>query len=188
MKLDIQKNGWISFQQFVDVIRLIKLSHLFIPQTMLQINAAEALHELLPANRDSGGGRRDDDVNGDDHDLKSHPHLSQHLRLDILSMQTGLFAVADYSPTNLRAFRPIQRVEPFLFSSKPIWASVRWINLENPDSLNLRRLAIKYQFHPLAIDDALSSDLHMAKYEEFDDHSFLVRYMTHSHTILMPYV
>ncbi|ETV94487.1 hypothetical protein H310_11806 [Aphanomyces invadans] len=86
--------------------------------------------------------------------------------------------VVDYSPTNLHAVNPVTKLQSFMFSTKPQWAKVRWVHLagfKRADDLNLRRLAIKYQLHPLALEDCLNqNDKIRCKFEHYDDHSFLV--------------
>ncbi|ETV94490.1 hypothetical protein, variant [Aphanomyces invadans] len=86
--------------------------------------------------------------------------------------------VVDYSPTSLRVVDPVTKLQEFMLSSKPDWATVRWVHLagfHRADDLNLRRLAIKYQLHPLALEDCLNpNDKIRCKFEHYDDHSFLV--------------
>ncbi|RHY80563.1 hypothetical protein DYB37_003468 [Aphanomyces astaci] len=86
--------------------------------------------------------------------------------------------VVDYSPTHVHAIDPVRHLQGFMFSAKPDWASVRWVHLggfKRMDDLNVRRLAIKYQLHPLAVEDCLSADDKIrCKYEHYDDHSFLI--------------
>ncbi|KAF0696645.1 Aste57867_12626 [Aphanomyces stellatus] len=86
--------------------------------------------------------------------------------------------VVDYSPTSIHAVVPVTKLQSFMFSSKPTWANVRWVHLagfNKQDDLNLRRLAIKYQLHPLALDDCLNqNDKIHCKFDNYEDHSFMV--------------
>ncbi|RHY08048.1 hypothetical protein DYB36_002795 [Aphanomyces astaci] len=86
--------------------------------------------------------------------------------------------VVDYSPTNLHAVDPVTKLQSFMFSAKPQWAKVRWVHLagfQRTDDVNLRRLAIKYQLHPLALEDCLNqNDKIRCKFEHYEDHSFLI--------------
>jgi hypothetical protein len=80
----------------------------------------------------------------------------------------------EYSPDRMRAVYPIKYVEKFIYSKKPSWATVRWINLEGIDPLMIRRLAVRYRLHPLAVEDALDIDRERPKYEVYEEHSSLV--------------
>lgn len=65
----------------------------------------------------------------------------------------------------------VQDFERFLLHHRPSWSTVRWINvvgLEQPHIL--RALAEKYQLHPLALEDLLSSD-QRPKAEEYPESS-----------------
>ncbi|CAI5742523.1 unnamed protein product [Peronospora destructor] len=86
----------------------------------------------------------------------------------------------EYSPDRVRSAYPIERVERFMYSKRPNWASVRWINVEGIDSLMMRRLAVRYQLHPLAVEDTLEADLERPKYEHYDEHSSLILQTVHA--------
>ncbi|KAF0696640.1 Aste57867_12621 [Aphanomyces stellatus] len=90
---------------------------------------------------------------------------------------TALLRVVDYSPTTLHATSPVKKLMPFMFSATPAWAKVRWVHVagfKRTDDINLRRLAIKYQLHPLALEDCLNQDgVVRCKYEHYEDHKFL---------------
>lgn len=66
----------------------------------------------------------------------------------------------------------------FYFSPRPEWVMTRWINVacssKAPSILTMKRLAIKYVLHPLALEDALSSERHRPKVEVFSSHYFLI--------------
>ncbi|RQM22003.1 hypothetical protein B5M09_009198 [Aphanomyces astaci] len=104
------------------------------------------------------------------------PDVATPLQVDA---KRHVLRVVDYSPTSLRAVDPVTKLQSFMVSAKPQWATVRWVHLagfqRTDDDLNLRRLAIKYQLHPLALEDCLNqNDKLRCKFEHYDDHSFLV--------------
>ncbi|CAI5705727.1 unnamed protein product [Peronospora farinosa] len=86
----------------------------------------------------------------------------------------------EYSPDRVRSAYPIEKVERFMYSKRPNWASVRWINVEGIDPLMMRRLAVRYQLHPLAVEDTLDADLERPKYEHYDEHSSLILQTVHA--------
>ncbi|KAH9080877.1 hypothetical protein Ae201684P_007963 [Aphanomyces euteiches] len=129
-KIDTDQDGYISLEEFIRVIQMVKQAHLF-----------RSEHE--PASLASG----------------------------------AVFRVVDYSPTNIHAVTPVKNLESFMFSATPAWAKVRWVHVcgfNRSDDINLRRLAIKYQLHPLALEDCLNKDdVVRCKYEHYEDHTFL---------------
>jgi Mg2+ and Co2+ transporter CorA len=66
----------------------------------------------------------------------------------------------------------------FYFSPRPEWVMTRWINVacssKAASILTMKRLAIKHLLHPLALEDALSSETHRPKVEVFSSHYFLM--------------
>lgn len=82
--------------------------------------------------------------------------------------------VSDFSSTRLQQFAVRKsELSEFFTAKRPPWVSVRWINLNGRDSLNLKRLAIKYRLHPLAIEDTL--EMHeRPKFDRYEGHLFLV--------------
>ncbi|OQR94926.1 CorA Metal Ion Transporter (MIT) Family [Achlya hypogyna] len=128
-KIDTDHDGTISLDEFIHVVQMIKLAHLFKPE-------AEA------------------------------------------GMPDATFHVTDYSATTIHTVARVKSMQSFMFSTKPAWAKVRWVHLagiSDPSDLHMRRLAIKYQFHPLALEDCLKkSDKIRCKYEHYQDHAFLV--------------
>lgn len=82
--------------------------------------------------------------------------------------------VSDFSSTRLQQFA-VKRTElsEFFTAKRPSWVSVRWINMNGRDSLNLKRFAIKYRLHPLAIEDTL--EMHeRPKFDRYEGHLFIV--------------
>lgn len=48
-----------------------------------------------------------------------------------------------------------------------------WIDLENPDSAELMKLAEKYKLHPALVNDCMQPD-HLPKYERMQDYAFII--------------
>ena len=60
----------------------------------------------------------------------------------------------DYSADRVEK-RIITNFEEFILSRRESWVKVRWINVDGLDPVGIRALAIKYGFHPLAIEDLM---------------------------------
>ncbi|TDH69372.1 hypothetical protein CCR75_003198 [Bremia lactucae] len=86
----------------------------------------------------------------------------------------------EYSPDHIRSVYPIEQVQRFIYSTKPGWATMRWINVEGIDPLLMRRLSVRYRLHPLAIEDTLDADVERPKYEEYDEHTSLILQTIHA--------
>uniref|UniRef100_A0AAV1V2U7 Magnesium and cobalt transporter CorA n=1 Tax=Peronospora matthiolae TaxID=2874970 RepID=A0AAV1V2U7_9STRA len=83
-------------------------------------------------------------------------------------------SVSDFSSTRLQSFVLRQKnLHEFFTAHRPEWVNVRWINLKGRDSLNLKRLAIKYRLHPLAIEDTIEGH-ERPKFDRYDGHLFIV--------------
>ncbi|MBI5200008.1 MAG: magnesium/cobalt transporter CorA [Elusimicrobia bacterium] len=64
-------------------------------------------------------------------------------------------ACIDYSKDQVKVTE-VTDLKEFLASHRPEWTSVRWINVDGLDDMDVvRHLADKYQLHPLAIEDVL---------------------------------
>ena len=63
----------------------------------------------------------------------------------------------DYSADRVEK-RRITNFEEFITSRREPWVKVRWINIDGLDPAGIRALSIKYGFHPLAIEDVMSTD------------------------------
>lgn len=94
--------------------------------------------------------------------------------------QPSILGSIEYSPDRIRSVYPIQNVERFIYSKKPKWAAVRWINVEGSDGLTIRRLSVRYCLHPLAVEDALDIDRERPKYEKYEEHSSLILQTVHA--------
>jgi hypothetical protein len=64
----------------------------------------------------------------------------------------------EYSPDRIRSVYPINQVKSFVYSTKPSWAAVRWVNVEGINTLLMRRLSVRYRLHPLAVEDTLGPE------------------------------
>ena len=63
----------------------------------------------------------------------------------------------DYSPDQVE-IREIQEIPTFLAHHRPAWSRVRWINIDGLTEMEvLRAFAEKYQLHPLAIEDMVTT-------------------------------
>ena len=72
---------------------------------------------------------------------------------------TGLVTITciDYNPGNV-LIQEIDDLEDFLEHHRPEWSAVRWISVDGLSNLNaIHALATKYDLHPLAVEDLLSS-------------------------------
>ncbi|ETW02260.1 magnesium and cobalt transporter CorA [Aphanomyces invadans] len=89
------------------------------------------------------------------------------------------FEVCDFSSKRLALYRPDLRS---FFTSEPApWVSCRWINMQGHDHLNLKRLAIKYRLHPLAMEDTIELN-ERPKFDTYNTHRFVVFPILH-HTL-----
>ena len=93
---------------------------------------------------------------------------------------TAVLGAIEYSPDRIRSVHPIDQVQRFIYSTKPNWATVRWINVEGIDPLLMRRLSVRYRLHPLAVEDTLDTDVERPKYDEYDEHLSLVVQTIHA--------
>ncbi|KAG6610321.1 CorA Metal Ion transporter (MIT) Family [Phytophthora cinnamomi] len=91
----------------------------------------------------------------------------------------------EYSPDRIRSVYPINRVKSFIYSTKPEWATVRWINVEGLNTLLIRRLSVRYRLHPLAVEATLSLEMKRPKYVKYDEHSSLVLQTLHPRSLEM---
>jgi Mg2+ and Co2+ transporter CorA len=142
-KVDDDKSGGITYQEFLFAIQEIKLAQLFNP---------DFLRDMPPEYTHVKRGRAGN----------------------------ALLGSIEYSPDRIRSVYPIDQVQRFIYSTKPGWASVRWINVEGIDPLLMRRLSVRYRLHPLAVEDTLDADVERPKYEEYDEHSSLILQTVHA--------
>ncbi|KAE9343409.1 hypothetical protein PR003_g8991 [Phytophthora rubi] len=91
----------------------------------------------------------------------------------------------EYSPDRIRSVYPINHIKSFIYSTKPTWATVRWINVEGLNTLLVRRLSVRYRLHPLAVEDTLGLRVKRPKYVKYDEHSSLVLQTLHPRSLEM---
>ncbi|OQR86294.1 CorA Metal Ion Transporter (MIT) Family [Achlya hypogyna] len=79
--------------------------------------------------------------------------------------------VVDFSSTRLSHYKP--ELRSFFMNGRAPWASCRWINVQGHDHLNLKRLAIKYRLHPLAMEDTIELN-ERPKFDSYETHRFVI--------------
>lgn len=70
----------------------------------------------------------------------------------------------------------------FFFKGRPEWVKTRWVDIVTDSSeyskeainLTMKRVAVKYLLHPLALEDVLETSAHRPKVEVFSSHYFLI--------------
>jgi magnesium transporter len=81
---------------------------------------------------------------------------------------TGLVSVTcvDYSPTQVE-IQDVADIDDFLARHRPSWSHVRWIDVVGLSQMDvIRSIAVKYQLHPLAVEDVLHT-VERPKAEDF---------------------
>jgi magnesium transporter len=78
---------------------------------------------------------------------------------ELTARESGTQAVrvtcVDYSPDQV-LFEDVGDIPEFLARHRPDWSRVRWINIDGLSQLDvIRAFAVKYQLHPLAVEDVL---------------------------------
>ncbi|RLN45222.1 hypothetical protein BBJ28_00020897 [Nothophytophthora sp. Chile5] len=111
--------------------------------------------------------------------LRNMPPEYTHVKRGKARKPASLGSI-EYSSDRIRSVYPIDHVQKFIYSTKPNWATVRWINVEGTDPLLMRRLSVRYRLHPLAIEDTLDADLERPKYEQYEEHSSLILQTVHA--------
>jgi Mg2+ and Co2+ transporter CorA len=149
--LDLDGSGDISFDEFSEGIRLLMLRALFRPSCVLAPET-NVLLEVM------------------DYDTT---RLERHVVVGSSSSES------DSTKKN----HPPMNMTDFYFQNRPDWVKTRWINVVVPSSpqssaaasLTMNRLAVKFLLHPLALEDALSPELHRPKAELYANlHYFLM--------------
>ena len=73
-------------------------------------------------------------------------------------------------------------VNDFFFKRRPGWVRTRWVDIVTDRSkysneainLTMKRVAVKYLLHPLALEDVLETSAHRPKVEVLSSHYFLI--------------
>ena len=81
----------------------------------------------------------------------------EHDEIVTLPSATGRVRITciDYNPGNVLV-QEVADMAEFLDDHRPEWSAVRWINVEGlSDLAAIQALAIKYELHPLAVEDLL---------------------------------
>jgi magnesium transporter len=72
----------------------------------------------------------------------------------------------DYSPSQVEV-HDVTDIEDFLAHHRPFWSQVRWIDIVGLSQMDvIRAFAVKYQLHPLAVEDVLHT-VERPKAEDF---------------------
>lgn len=85
--------------------------------------------------------------------------------------------VMDYSVGKILMRSPTDRDSAitFLYGSRPDWAKTRWIDIISPAPFIMKAMAIKYQLHPLSLEDTLLNAYDQgAKLDRYDNHLFVI--------------
>lgn len=116
--------------------------------------------------------------------IKSHMLFNRamvrQLGIPISNCSKHKFTVHDYDrgTVDKRHFTDdfAEELESFMINQRPIGGkySVRWIEVDGNDELNLKRIAMKYDMHPLALQDALSKPQRPILNEHCKDNFFFV--------------
>jgi magnesium transporter len=88
--------------------------------------------------------------------------------LSALTSGTGRVSVtcADYSPEQVE-IHDVVDIDDFLARHRPSWSQVRWIDVVGLSQMDvIRAIAVKYQLHPLAVEDVLHT-VERPKAEDF---------------------
>jgi magnesium transporter len=88
--------------------------------------------------------------------------------LSALTSGTGPVSVTcvDYSPERVEIHQ-ITEIDGFLAVHRPSWSHVRWIDVVGLSQMDvIRAIAVKYQLHPLAVEDVLHT-VERPKAEDF---------------------
>ena len=155
--LDQDGSGDITFAEFSEGLRLLMLRHLFRQQrpTLRTAQEEEANNNVT----------RTEVMDFDT------VRFGRHLVTD--NPQEG-GGDAESSTTTILGERE------FYFQNRPAWVKTRWVNVQEQSSspisasLTMKRIAVKYLLHPLALEDALSPGSHRPKAEMYTNHYFVI--------------
>lgn len=117
-------------------------------------------------------------------DFTKFEATAQSLKLGALlrfgGLGSGSLSVMDFAPSrsDRRYVSSSRERESFIYGSRPGWAHNRWIHLcglpaETAQTLKL--LAVKYNLHTLALEDALGPSRLRSKVQTFEQHLFVSR-------------
>ena len=167
--LDLDGSGDISFEEFSEGIRLLMLRALLRPTSFETTTTTttdgdpdcSVLLEVMDYDTTRlersvvvGSTASTSESSTSDSMKKQHPHAAQEIS-----------------------------TKDFYFQNRPDWVKIRWINVVVPPSpkasvaasLTMNRLAVKFLLHPLALEDALSPEIHRPKAELYANlHYFLM--------------
>lgn len=147
-EIDKDLDGGLTFEEFESVVQSLKMAYLLKSRTKEDIDHACHTKYL--------------DDNGD---------------VVETDFEVPCARVIDYGVGKILTRAPVgfESLIAFLYGTKPEWATTRWIDVTTPADFIVKALAIKYQLHPLALEDALHNEYDQgAKLDRYENHLFLI--------------
>ena len=167
--LDVDKSRDITFQEFSQGLRYLMLRALF-PQTSADSttgrisNRVEATIEVL--DYDSQHLERSIVVD----DAEFDPKATKSARVTATSAAARAIRRSNTSSYAYSTVSQISTTDFYFHDRPPKWVNMRWINVSGAkSSITLKRLAVRYKLHPLALEDALSPEQHRPKAEDYSN-------------------
>lgn len=151
-----------SFEAFAGLLRRLKLELAL--HTLNEKGTKDCSLPVLksivkiggrPAGGEGGSGRR---------------RSSIQLEEEVVVLKTYTWNTRDVHGMNVT--RPHMR-DFFLTSRSPQW-TMRWIIADSCDRANIIRLAIKYRFHPLHLEDVLKLDRQQPRFLKYGGHYLII--------------
>ncbi|KAH9814945.1 hypothetical protein DFH28DRAFT_969877 [Melampsora americana] len=79
---------------------------------------------------------------------------------------------AEFVKVELNQSNEIEKLKGLISKTRPIWSSVRWINVNGLNWDVIKTLALEYQLHPLAVEDCVHTSAR-SKSEYYKHHLFV---------------
>jgi len=147
--IDKDLDGGLAFEEFESVVQSLKMAYLLKSRTPEELN--QACFTKLPEDDESDGM-------GNIYEIPCTRVLDY-----------GVGKILSRAPVD------VDSLMAFLYGSKPEWSTTRWIDVTSPADFIIKGLAIKYQLHPLALEDALHNEYDQgAKLDRYENHLFLL--------------
>jgi hypothetical protein len=153
--LDADKSLDITFEEFSEGLRYLMLRALF-PFDSSSVDV-QATIEMLDYDEQRLERRI---VVHDDHETYTKEDKSE---------SRASSEAAEAAAASMPIVQPISTTD-FYFHDRPQWVQTRWINVSGAQSaVTLKRLAVRYMLHPLALEDALAPNHHRPKAEVYSN-------------------